>query len=149
MKYALRISYLGTNYCGFQRQSRNPEKAPALPSIQETIEKALSRVTNSTITIVGSGRTDSGVHAVGQVFHFILENEKYTPEKIKRGLNSLLPQDIRVMESFLVPIEFHAQRSAVHKQYSYYFQQGPSALPHLMATSWWIQKKLEIGRAHV
>ena len=145
MKYALRISYLGTNYCGFQRQSRNPEKAPALPSIQETIEKALSRVTNSTITIVGSGRTDSGVHAVGQVFHFILENEKYTPEKIKRGLNSLLPQDIRVMESFLVPIEFHAQRSAVHKQYSYYFQQGPSALPHLMATSWWIQKKLDVA----
>ncbi len=148
MKYALRLSYLGKNYCGFQRQSRDPEKAPALPSIQETVEKALSKVTDTPISIIGSGRTDSGVHAVGQVFHFNLEAEKYTADKIKRGLNSLLPQDIRVIEAQVVPAEFHAQRSAIKKQYSYYFQQGPCALPHLMDTTWWIQKTLDVEAMH-
>ena len=146
MKYALRLSYIGKNYCGWQRQSRNPEKAPELPSIQETIENALSRITSVPITVVGSGRTDAGVHAVGQVAHFRFEQEgnRFTKEVFKRGLNSLLPQDIRVMEAFQVPDEFHAQRSATHKQYSYYFQQGPCPLPHLMDTTWWIQKTLDV-----
>ena len=144
MKYALRLTSLGKNYCGWQRQSLNPEKAPELPSIQETIEKALSKMTNTPLKIVGSGRTDSGVHAVGQVAHFRFDEDRFTKEIFKKGLNSLLPQDIRVMEVLKVSEEFHAQRSATQKQYSYYFQQGPCPLPHLMDTTWWIQKKLDV-----
>jgi tRNA pseudouridine38-40 synthase len=144
MKFALRLAYLGKNYCGWQRQSSGTERAPALPSVQETVEKALSRMTDSALTIVGSGRTDAGVHALGQVAHFRFESDRFTPEVFKKGLNSLLPQDIRVMQAFRVPEEFHAQRSAVKKQYSYYFFQGPGPLPQFMETSWWIQKTLNI-----
>jgi tRNA pseudouridine38-40 synthase len=144
MKFALRLAYLGKNYCGWQRQSRDPEKSPPLPSIQETIEAALSKMTDSTITIVGSGRTDSGVHALGQIAHFVLPDEKFTMGILRKGLNSLLPRDIRVVEAFKVSDDFHAQRSAVKKQYSYFFQQGPTALPHWMENSWWIQKTLNV-----
>lgn len=144
MKFALRLAYLGKNYCGWQRQSPRTERAPELQSIQETIEKALSRMTDTPLNIVGSGRTDAGVHALGQVAHFRFESGRFTPEIFKRGLNSLLPQDIRVMEAFHVPEEFHAQRSAVKKQYSYYFFQGPGPLPQFMETSWWIQRHLNL-----
>ncbi len=144
MKIAIRFSYIGKNYCGWQRQSKNPEKAPTLPSIQETVEKALSSVVDLPTAVIASGRTDAGVHAVGQIVHFRLKNEKLSLENIKRGMNSLLPQDIRVMEVHSVDDAFHAQQSAIKKQYSYYFQQGPCALPHLMDTSWWIHRKLNL-----
>jgi tRNA pseudouridine38-40 synthase len=144
MKYACRLSYLGKNYCGWQTQSLNPSKAPKLPSIQQTVEAAVSRMVGDPTRVIASGRTDAGVHAVGQVAHFVCNQEKFTAEIFKRGLNSLLPQDIRVIEVYLVAEDFHAQRSATHKQYSFYFQQGPCALPHLMDTTWWIQKTLNL-----
>ncbi|NDF14172.1 tRNA pseudouridine(38-40) synthase TruA [bacterium] len=144
MKFALRISYLGKNYCGWQRQSPDVSKAPPLPSIQETVEQALSRMIGSPISLVGSGRTDAGVHALGQVAHFRLDSGRFTTEILRKGLNSLLPQDIRVMQAFSVPEEFHAQRSAVKKQYSYYFFQGPGPLPQFMETSWWIRRTLDL-----
>ena len=144
MKYAIRISYLGTNYCGWQKQNVPADRAPLLPSIQETLEQAVSTLLDEETKVVGSGRTDAGVHALGQVVHFWCIREKFTDEIIKRGLNSLLPQDIRVIKAFKVDDKFHAQTWATKKQYSYYFQQGPCALPHLMANTWWIQKKLDV-----
>jgi tRNA pseudouridine38-40 synthase len=144
MKFALKLAYLGKDYCGWQRQSRDPSKSPLLPSIQETIEAALSKMTDSPVTIVGSGRTDSGVNALGQIAHFVLSTDRFDTNIIRKGLNSLLPRDIRVIEAFKVGDDFHAQRSAVRKQYSYFFQQGPTALPQWMETSWWIQKTLNV-----
>ncbi len=144
MKFALKLAYLGKQYCGWQRQNRVPEKSPLLPSIQETIEAALSKMTDSPVTIVGSGRTDSGVNALGQIAHFVLPTERFTTGILRKGLNSLLPRDIRVIEVFRVADDFHAQRSAAKKQYSYFFQQGPTALPQWMETSWWIQKTLNV-----
>lgn len=140
-KYAVRVSYLGTKYCGWQKQKENTS---VLPSIQETLEKILSKMTEEPIRVIGSGRTDAGVHAVGQVFHFKTENTKLSEDIFARGLNSMLPQDIRVMEVKRAADDFHAQISATHKQYSYYFQQGPCALPHLMDTTWWIRKTLDL-----
>ena len=125
MKYAIRLSYLGKNYCGWQKQKVAEGKAPLLPSIQETVEKAVSTLIDTETKVVGSGRTDAGVNALGQVVHFWCNQEKFTTEIIKRGLNSLLPQDIRVMNAFAVDEKFHAQTSAKKKQYSYYFQQVP------------------------
>jgi tRNA pseudouridine38-40 synthase len=139
-KYAALLSYVGTDYCGWQLQKGSA--AEGLPSIQATINAALSRMTTQAARVVGSGRTDSGVHAAGQVAHFVLERD-WDPTILRKGLNSLLPIDIRVLAVRRVPIEFHAQRSAEKKQYSYYFQQGPCALPHLEPHSWWIRKPLD------
>ena len=144
MKYALRLTYLGKNYCGWQKQNHEVVRPKLLPSIQETVEKAVSTMTSIPISVVGSGRTDAGVHALGQVAHFVYNSDRFSTDIFKKGLNSLLPQDIRVMEVFQVASDFHAQRSATQKQYSYFFQQGPCPLPHLMDTTWWIQKPLNL-----
>ncbi len=141
-KYAVLLSYVGTRFCGWQKQA-GPDSGDA-ESIQETIEKALTQMTGETASVVGSGRTDSGVHAAGQVAHFILKKKEWEPRILMNGLNSILPRVIRVLEVRRVAIDFHAQRSALKKQYSFYFQQGPSPLPHLEPTSWWIRKRLDL-----
>lgn len=141
-KYAAILSYIGTDYCGWQKQ--RGAAALGKPSIQETLELALERMTGETISVVGSGRTDSGVHALGQVAHFILRDKPWDLTILHRAMNGILPANIRVLEVFPVSIEFHAQRSADKKQYSYYFQQGPCPLPHLEPLSWWIKKSLDL-----
>jgi tRNA pseudouridine38-40 synthase len=139
-KYACLISYVGTDFQGWQRQST---KRPS-PSIQASIEDALKHITEEAPSVVGSGRTDSGVHAVGQVAHFVLKKKNWNPKTLMSGLNSFLPSSIRIIQVNAVDISFHAQRSAEKKQYSFYFQQGPSSLPHLEPYSWWIRKPLDV-----
>jgi tRNA pseudouridine38-40 synthase len=142
-KYAAVFSYAGTGYCGWQRQKGSAAEGD--PSIQATIEAALARISSETPSVVGSGRTDSGVHAVGQVAHWRLERER-DPAVLARGLNSLLaPREIQALSVRRVEDDFHAQRSAEKKQYSYYFQQGPCAIPHLEPYSWWIRRRLDLG----
>lgn len=141
-KYALLISYFGRNYCGWQKQK---SASGPFPSVQQTVEDAIQKVAQETVHIVASGRTDSGVHAVGQVVHFVLEKKDWNPIFLERGLNGVLPDDIRIIEAQKVSMDFHAQRSALRKQYSYYFQQGPCPLPHLEPWSWWIRKTLDQG----
>ncbi|OFZ19661.1 MAG: tRNA pseudouridine(38-40) synthase TruA [Bdellovibrionales bacterium GWB1_55_8] len=145
-KYVAVVSYVGTDFCGWQRQ-KTPASGGA-PSVQATLEQALSKITGEHPSIVGSGRTDSGVHALAQVAHFVLKEKEWSPRVLMQGLNSLLsrPGPVRIQIRSLkgVPIDFHAQRSATKKQYSYYFQQGPCALPHLEPVSWWIRKSLNI-----
>jgi tRNA pseudouridine38-40 synthase len=142
-KYAVLFSYVGTDFCGWQKQKGSA--AEGKPSIQLTIEKGLSQITQEKISIVGSGRTDSGVHAVGQVAHFVLRGEKdWEIKNLHRGINSILPSSIRAVDVREVEIDFHAQHSAGKKQYSYYFQQGPSAIAHLEPYSRWIHKRLDV-----
>ncbi|MGK5085576.1 tRNA pseudouridine(38-40) synthase TruA [Bdellovibrionota bacterium FG-1] len=141
-KYAVIFSYVGTGYCGWQRQKGSA--AEGGPSIQATIEASLKQMTGESSTVVGSGRTDSGVHALGQRAHFVLRQKPWPSEILLKGLNSLLPSDIRALEVVPVPLEFHAQHSALKKQYSYYFQQGPCAVPFLEPYSWWIRKPLNL-----
>lgn len=141
-KYAALISYVGTQYCGWQKQKGSA--ADGHPSVQSTIESALRQITRESVSIVGSGRTDSGVHALGQVAHFVLKNKNWEPHILMRGLNSALPSEIRVLFVRGVAADFHAQRSAGRKQYSYYFQQGSCAIPHLEPFSWWIHKRLDL-----
>lgn len=139
-KLAARVAYVGREYCGWQRQPSENN----LPSIQEKLETVLGQIFDQKTNVVASGRTDAGVNAVGQVVHFWCPNAKLTPETLRRALNTYLPSDIRVMGVAEVPEDFHAQRSATQKQYSYYFQQGPCALPHLRDTSWWIHRELNV-----
>ncbi len=143
-KYAILISYCGTEYCGWQKQKGSA--AFGKTSIQQILEESLERITGEKISVVGSGRTDSGVHALGQVAHFILSKKRWDFCVLERALNGLLPASIRVLSVQPIDFGFHAQRSAEKKQYSYYFQQGSCALPYLIPSSWWIRKKMNFDQ---
>lgn len=140
-RYAALLSYRGGPYCGWQTQIKGV--SGELPSVQSTFAEALEKITQERVSIIGSGRTDSGVHAVGQVAHFTLKRKEWSPKTLEKALNWGLPPSIRVARIAPVPLDFHAQKSAVRKQYSYYFQQGACALPHLEPYSWWIRKRLD------
>ena len=103
------IEYEGTNYFGWQRQHEGP-------TIQEVIENALQNITGENISLLGSGRTDSGVHALGQVANFKTESNIKAAE-FQMGLNSSLSKDITILDAREVELDFHAQYSAKSKTY--------------------------------
>lgn len=107
----LLIEYEGTDYSGWQAQTNGP-------SIQVEIEKAIAKVTGEKLRISGSGRTDAGVHALGQVATFRTESD-IAGERFAAALNSYLPPDISVLSSGWVPGDFHARKSARAKTYRY------------------------------
>ncbi len=111
MKFAACIEYDGTAYCGWQRLSH-------APSVQEEVEKALSQVANEPITINCAGRTDSGVHGLGQVVHFETDVERGLKGWML-GTNTNLPDDISVIWIQAVDDDFHARFSAVERRYRY------------------------------
>lgn len=110
MRYFLQLAYRGTHYHGWQRQ-------PNGLSIQEILETALSTVLRQPIAIVGSGRTDAGVHARQQVAHF--ETDAPIPYHLIRSLNSLIPADIAVYDCFPVRPDDHARYTALFRYYQY------------------------------
>lgn len=114
-RYALKIQYDGSNYVGYQVQ-------PNGPSIQAALEKALRLMAklpkDTMIPNVTSGRTDSGVHALGQVIHVDYPHRIH-PEGMRKGLNSILDDSIRVIQVAGVSKAFHARYSAVQKEYQY------------------------------
>lgn len=140
-KFAARITYLGARYCGWQKQ--HGSAAEGDPSIQSVMEQVLESIVSERVGITASGRTDAGVHASGQVIHFVLKGRPWTAEVLRRAFNSRLPPSIRVLKVEPVSMEFHAQRSAVKKQYSYYFQQGAASHAPVEPYSWWIRKTLD------
>ncbi|MBU0699030.1 MAG: tRNA pseudouridine(38-40) synthase TruA [Pseudomonadota bacterium] len=109
--FKLTIEYDGSAYHGWQRQATEP-------TIQAEIEKALMTMTCQNITLIGSGRTDAGVHAYGQTANFICDTN-LTPEVFQRGLNSLLPPDIVITTCTAVPEAFNARHDAKSKTYHY------------------------------
>ena len=116
MKYKAIVSYDGTNFNGFQRQKD-------YRSVEEEIELALEKMNKKRIRITGAGRTDKGVHALGQVFHFECDLN-ISETGLKRGMNSYLPQDIYVKDVKCVDEEFHARYSAKSKVYRYKINMG-------------------------
>lgn len=117
MRYRIDFSYDGTKFNGYQLQ-------PNLRTVQNELEKAVSYLNRQTYTSVqSSGRTDKGVHALNQVAHFDLEIDT-TLDKIKRGLNSNLPEDIHVIKVRKVSSDFHARFSAKKKEYVYRINVG-------------------------
>ena len=121
MRVKLLISYDGTAYCGWQVQ-------PNAITVQETIEKAIFELTGEKVRLTGSGRTDAGVHALGQVAHFDT-NSSIPPEKFFLALNIHLPDDIKVIKSEKAEDDFHATRDAVKKTYRYSTYVSQSILP--------------------
>lgn len=117
MRYLITISYDGTNFSGYQKQ-------PKQRTIQDELEKALKEINGGNkVDVSASGRTDAGVHAIAQKVTFDLDT-KITPEKLAKGLNSLLPEDIYVRKAEEVPKEFHARFSAIGKEYIYILNIG-------------------------
>lgn len=111
MRYKLTMSYDGAYFHGFQRQKEDL-------SVQEKLEEALSLIFKTNIIIHGSGRTDAGVHAVGQVAHFDAETE-IPPMNLKKVLNKRIYPHIYIRNVEIVDKDFHAQKSAVKKEYHY------------------------------
>ena len=112
MRYFIELAYKGTNYHGWQIQ-------PDAISVQETINKALSILLNSTIDIIGAGRTDTGVHAKKMFAHFDYENE-IDSLQLTHKLNSFLPKDIVIFNIHKVSNESHARFDAIKRTYEYH-----------------------------
>lgn len=112
MRYKVTVAYDGSMYAGWQTQHRND-------SVQETIEVVLSRIFNEPIIIVGSGRTDRGVHAKAQVFHFDADRA-IGCDKLKYALNTQMDRSIIIRFVEIVDDKFHARFSVLRKQYQYY-----------------------------
>lgn len=129
------LAYDGTAYFGWQIQATGK-------TIQGELERALNVVTSEPIRAVASGRTDSGVHALGQVVSFDSETE-HTPEVLQRALNGNLPDDIRVRELEYAEDGFHAIRDAVSKRYRFFIQDGGLLDPFLRQWSWYVPQSLD------
>lgn len=126
MKILAKVAYLGTNYHGWQVQ-------PNGNTVQEEIEKALSKILNTPTKIYGSGRTDAGVHAINQAFHFDV-NRDVDLDRLKYSLNCILPDDIAINSLKEVADDFHARFSAKKKHYQYRINSGEKN-PFLMGKS--------------
>jgi len=106
------VAYKGTNYGGWQRQ-------PNAVTIQELLEETVRKVTGERVTVIGSGRTDAGVHALGQVANFKTAS-RLDAEEFVGALNAYLPADVAVLEAAEVPIEFNSRTDARRKTYRYH-----------------------------
>ena len=132
------IEYNGRDFHGWQIQ-------PDCITIQGEIEKALSIMTNSHVDLHGSGRTDAGVHALAQAANFSLTT-KIPPESFKKGLNSLLPSGIVILECREVPLSFHARFSAKLKTYEYKILNRHLRSALLRGFVWQVQQRLDIDK---
>ena len=133
------IEYDGTNYVGWQRQTNGI-------SIQEAIENAIFKLTSEKVVLFGAGRTDAGVHALGQVAHFCIK-KKFKIDNIRDGLNQhLRPQPIAILEAENANQEFHARFSATKRTYEYIITNRRSPLTVSKNKSWGVFKKLDIDK---
>lgn len=130
------IEYDGTGYHGWQRQ-------PNGISVQEVLEDKLALITNDKVRLIGSGRTDAGVHAMGQVANFKTET-KIECKNLLRGINSLLPADISIRDVADVDDSFHARYSAKSKVYVYRIYNSPVRSPLYRNYSWHVFEKLDV-----
>jgi len=113
----LTVSYDGTAYAGWQVQADQP-------TVQGTLEAAIASVIGQSVRVLASGRTDAGVHALGQVVAFQAETD-LSPEVLRRALNAVLPPDIAVLDAADVHEGFHPTSHALRKRYRYVIHNGP------------------------
>ena len=141
-RYKITIEYLGTNFKGWQKQKK-------CKTIQETFEKATKKLVKEDVNSYVAGRTDSGVHAFGQVVHLDIR-KKIENSKFKMGLNYYLSRekfgsDISVKEVKKVTKTFNARFSAIKKHYQYKIFNSDHRSPILDSSSWWVKKKLDLS----
>jgi len=131
------LAYDGTRFVGWQRQAEGE-------SIQGLLESALARLEGAPVTVNGAGRTDAGVHALGQVASATV-SFSHDPATVFRSLNAQLPADVRVLAVDEAAPGFHARFSARRKTYRYQITQGPTASPFERRFAWHVPEPLDIA----
>src|SRR5262245_499667 len=134
--FKVTLAYDGTDFAGWQRQ---PDKR----TVQCELEVALERITQQRPKCVASGRTDAGVHALGQVVSFA-SNTRLPPDVLTKALNAELPEDILVFAVVKAPHGFHALRDAVRKRYRYVIQDGRLSDLFHRKYQWHVYQRLEV-----
>lgn len=130
------ISYDGSKFYGWQRQE-------GFYSVQECMEDALSALTGNTITVHGAGRTDSGVHALGQVAHFFIDS-KLTDDRLRHALNFYLAEGAAIRRLETAPDDFHARFSALGKRYMYVVATARFRPPFAAHLAHWVPQALDL-----
>jgi len=136
----IRLAYDGTNYCGWQMQSNGM-------SIQAIVEKAILDFTGTSSSVIAAGRTDAGVHAIGQVAHFHTQSQ-IPLSKFRAGLQSYLPRDIVVLAADEVSPHFHARYQAIRKRYRYVIDNSLRPLPFLDKYAYRQRGELDVAAMH-
>lgn len=138
MRVALVVEYDGANYHGFQYQAN-------APSIQEELEKAVASLTGERARVKGAGRTDAGVHAIGQVVAFDT-GSTHCPETFVKGLNFYLPDEIAVKAAYRTEDDFDPRRMALSRTYQYRIECGPTRSPLTRRTAYRVGEPLNVRR---
>ena len=138
MNYKFLIQYDGTDFHGWQVQENDR-------TIQGELERVIGMIEDAEVAVVGSGRTDAGVHAEGQVANVRL-NRPFTPDKLKNAINGNLWRDIRIMKAEKAPDEFHARFSAKMKTYVYRVVNAPVMSPFWRRFAHHEARPLDVGR---
>lgn len=137
-RMAFTVAYDGTDFQGWQGQ-------PGLRTVQGEIETSMSRIADGVFARVhGSGRTDAGVHARGQVFHVDSPRPAFPPDKWAHALNGTLPPDIRIVEAKAVAPDFHARFDAIGKEYRYFVYNAPVLPPEMRRTRLHLRQPLSL-----
>jgi tRNA pseudouridine38-40 synthase len=131
------VEYDGTDFAGWQTQAGGQR------TVQGSLAEALERLVGAPVVVIGSGRTDSGVHAIGQVANAQLET-RLDAEGLHRGLNAVLPADVAVRRVAAVADDFDARRHAIGKRYRYRIWNHPVRSPLRARTSWWVRGQLDV-----
>ncbi len=147
-KIRLTIEYDGTRYSGWQSQKKMPasQSMPGIRTVQEEIADRLNRLVKSGgVSVVCAGRTDAGVHALGQVAAFSVNaGFGHTPQAVKKALNAMLPEDIRIVEADDCPPDFHPRHDAVKKTYFYLMALTHDPPVFMRRYSWEIPWRLDV-----
>ena len=141
-RYKLTLAYRGTNYHGWQRQL--PAGAEELPTVQNAVRVALQKVLGHPVVVQGSSRTDSGVHALGQIAHFDTIRTTLEPDKLVQAANAKLPLDVRIDSAEPVSPGFDAIRSTVEKAYRYVVHNAPLKDPFRGDLALHVYKPLDV-----
>ena len=137
MRFRMIVEYDGTDFCGWQRQENGP-------SVQATIEDALGTMLQAPTVIRGAGRTDAGVHALGQVAHFDAE-ARIPPIGYQRGLNAILPRSIAIQSVVEAAPDFDARFSARGKLYRYRIWNSQTRSPMQDRYVWQLRRPLDVA----
>ena len=141
MRYRLTIEYDGGDFVGWQRQDNGP-------SIQGALEEAIFKTSAERVTVTGAGRTDAGVHALGQVAHFNLARD-FAPAKIRDALNyHLRPAPVSVLDADVAVEDFHARFSAVGRHYLYRIACRRAPLVLERGRAWHLMRELDAQAMH-
>lgn len=133
----LKLAYDGTEFVGWQQQANGL-------SIQTVVSRAIQEMTKEEPVLLGAGRTDSGVHAVGQIAHFLTQT-RIPAERLCWGLNALLPDSITVLEAVDVPLTFHSRYHAARKWYRYVIDNARLPLPFWRRFSHHARNRLDVA----